>query len=118
MIPFFQFLLVCQLARANPGPHLTRPDPIWPVVQDRWIAEDKFKHALSSVAAVNFAYAGGRLVGLDDDAAVITAVLSGAAAGLWKEFHDRRAGHPFSGRDLFWDGLGLGLGFLLVSQVR
>jgi uncharacterized protein YfiM (DUF2279 family) len=121
VIPFVQFLMVFQLCAAAPlssGPDLTRPDPIWPVQEDRWIAEDKLKHAFTSIAAVNFAYAGARLAGFDDAAAIIVAATSGAAAGIWKEIHDHRAGRSFSGRDLLWDGVGLGLGVLLVSRVR
>jgi uncharacterized protein YfiM (DUF2279 family) len=116
-----QFLLIFHLCRApqfSLGPELNRPDPIWPVQQDPWIAEDKFKHMFTSMAAVHFAYGAVRLTGMKDDAAVIAAVTSGAAAGIWKEFHDRRAGRPFSGRDLLWDGLGLGAGLVFISQVR
>lgn len=121
MTTLVQFLMILELCRSGPAParpDLARPDPIWPVQQDRWFAEDKLKHAFSSIAALNFAFAGARTAGLRDESAIIAAALSGAAAGIWKEVHDRRRGRPFSSRDLVWDGVGLALGVLLVSNAR
>jgi uncharacterized protein YfiM (DUF2279 family) len=119
--PLLQFLVILELCAAGATrarPELVRPDPIRAVQQDRWLAEDKLKHAFSSVAAVNFVYAGARTAGLHDESAIVAAAVSAAAAGIWKEVHDRRRGRPFSSRDLVWDAAGLTLGVILVSNAR
>lgn len=121
MTHLLQFLMILQLCRAAPAPAepvLNGPEPVWQEQPDPWFAEDKLKHAFSSVAAVNFAYAGARTAGLRDESAVLAAALSGAAAGIWKELYDRRRGRAFSSRDLLWDAVGLGLGVLMISNAR
>jgi uncharacterized protein YfiM (DUF2279 family) len=86
--------------------------------RDEWFAEDKLKHMFLSMAVVGFAQAGARTAGAARTPAVAIGVSLGAAAGLWKEWHDRRTGRPFSARDLAWDALGIAAGALLVSQAR
>ena len=122
MMPYLQFIIVMQMCTAPVDARMmgldpTRP-PLRPVVDDRWFAEDKLKHAMMSIAVVNFAHAGARFVGLQDERAVAIAALSAVAAGIWKEAFDQRIGRPFSGRDLVWDALGIGLGLALVSNAR
>ena len=123
-MPYLQFIIVLQMCAAPVaaprmmGPDPTRPDPLRPVVDDRWFAEDKLKHTMMSIAVVNFAHAGARFVGLQDERAVAIAALSGVAAGIWKEAYDQRIGRPFSVRDLVWDALGIGLGLAFVSNAR
>jgi hypothetical protein len=41
-----------------------------------------------------------------------------AAAGIAKELFDRRAGGPFSLRDLAADAVGAGAGWLLIRELR
>jgi hypothetical protein len=123
MMPYLQFILALQMCSGTmPALPASMPAPRRSFVQqaarDRWFAEDKLKHAMMSMAAVNFTYAGARFVGLQDDSALITAALAGAAAGIWKEAHDQRIGRPFSARDLVWDALGIGIGLVLVSNAR
>ena len=84
---------------------------------DEWVAEDKLKHLMMSAAVVGFAHAGARTA-TDAGSAVAVAALTGVAAGIWKELRDHRIGRPFSGRDLIWDALGIGLGVALVSKAR
>ena len=86
--------------------------------QDRWIAEDKARHLVTSMVAVGFGYSGARLVGMEGNDALIAAAAGAAAAGILKEFHDRKVGGPFSYRDLVWDAVGIGLGLVLVSNAR
>lgn len=109
MNPLSYSLLLLQLHNA--------PMPAQKPYPDAWFAEDKMKHMLTSTAVVGFAHAGARLV-TDTKTAVVVAVAAGAAAGIWKEIHDRKIGRIFSKRDLVWDALGIGLGVVVVSQAR
>src|SRR5687768_7807282 len=83
---------------------------------DAWFAQDKLQHAFMSMAVVGFAHATARVVGIENSGAVVIGVSSSAAAGLWKEWHDRRIGRPFSYRDLLWDALGITAGAFIVNN--
>lgn len=85
---------------------------------DAWFGQDKLKHAFMSTAVVGFASAGARTVGLNRSESFVIGVSSGALAGLWKEWHDRRLGRPFSYRDLVWDAIGITAGAIIVDNVR
>jgi uncharacterized protein YfiM (DUF2279 family) len=85
---------------------------------DAWFGQDKLQHAFMSMAVVGFAHAGARLVGIEKNGAVVVGVSSSAASGIWKEWHDRRIGRPFSYRDLLWDVIGIAAGALVVNNVR
>lgn len=85
---------------------------------DEWFAEDKLRHFFLSFAVTNLGYGAARTAGLDHGLAEIVAVAGAAAAGLWKEFHDRSIGKPFSRKDLVWDGLGILAGLVLATQTR
>ena len=85
---------------------------------DRWIAEDKARHMITSMVVVGFGYSGARLVSLEGNDALIAAAAGAAAASILKEVHDKRVGKPFSLRDLAWDAIGIGLGLVLVSNTR
>ena len=63
---------------------------------DRWFAQDKVLHFTASLGA----------------AAIV------GAAGLWKEWRDRRRGAGFSARDLVWDGLGIVAGLAVAANTR
>ena len=86
--------------------------------RDAWFAQDKLRHAFMSTAAVGFAYAGARTVGLNRSESFVIGVSSSALAGLWKEWHDRSIGRPFSYRDLVWDAVGVTVGAIIVDNVR
>lgn len=85
---------------------------------DRWFAEDKLRHFFMSYATTQIAYGAARLAGAERDPALIGAAGASAAAGVWKEWRDRRLGGPFSGRDLVWDALGTGAGVAVASRIR
>jgi uncharacterized protein YfiM (DUF2279 family) len=85
---------------------------------DAWFGQDKLMHAFMSTAVVGFASAGARTVGLNRSESFVIGVSSGALAGLWKEWHDRRIGRPFSFRDLVWDAIGITAGAIIVDNVR
>jgi len=113
MNPLAAVLFVLAMQSA-PAPPVQRPAR----APDRWIAEDKTRHMVTSMVVVGFGYAGARLVNLEGNDALIAAAAGAAAAGILKEVHDRSVGKPFSLRDLAWDAVGIGLGLVLVSQAR
>jgi uncharacterized protein YfiM (DUF2279 family) len=100
--------------------------PIPPIVvidttdaaRDPWFAEDKVRHFFMSFAATSFAYGAARTAGLDHGPAEVAAGVGAAAAGVWKEFHDRSRGRSFSFPDLAWDGLGIAAALILAAQTR
>lgn len=85
---------------------------------DAWIAEDKLKHFFMSFALTGAMYGAVRSFGLEGAPGLALAGAGGAAAGIWKEWQDRRAGRPFSRKDLAWDALGIGAALALASQTR
>lgn len=85
---------------------------------DPWFAEDKAKHFAMAFAATGFMYGIARTVGLDRDAALVTAALATVAAGAGKELHDRRRGGRFSSRDMAWNLIGIAAGLVLVANTR
>ncbi len=87
-------------------------------IADAWFAEDKLRHFFMSFAATSFAYGAARTAGLGHGPAELAAGASAAAAGVWKEFHDRRRGGPFSYRDLAWDAVGIAAALILAVQTR
>ena len=72
---------------------------------DTWIGRDKVKHFLVSAFVHGVAYSATRSV-----TGRAPAQVAGAAAvvttGILKEMSDRRAGRPFSARDLVWNAAG------------
>lgn len=85
---------------------------------DRWLGEDKFRHAGASWAAMVFTYAAARAIHDDSRAALAVALPVTAALGLAKEAVDYRRGGPFSARDLAADALGAGAAWLVLREVR
>lgn len=79
-------------------------------LSDRWVAEDKLKHFGMSFAITGFTFS------MVEDRRV--AVSASAAAGLLKEVYDKRQRRAFSGRDLFWDALGIAAGYAVIKQAR
>ncbi len=86
--------------------------------RDRWIGEDKARHFLMSFALTALGYGAASVVGVYGEAAVRAGAAGSAVAGIGKEVHDRRAGGPFSVRDLVWDAAGIGAGVAFVLNIR
>ena len=86
--------------------------------RDRFVAEDKSKHAAMSFALSAFGYAGARTIGISHDSGVVLASAGAFAIGVAKEINDRRTGRDFSLRDLVADALGVGIGALLITHIR
>lgn len=104
MNPICEVLLATTLLSASDTTAAVQPRPI---DSDRWIAEDKFKHAAMSFAATSFLQAGLRSTGMETGTAVPAAAAVAGIVGIGKEVHDRRNGGSFSIRDLAWDALGI-----------
>lgn len=84
--------------------------------QDRWFAPDKAAHFVLSFFLTTATYTVAR-DHMERDRAIQTAVGVTAGLGIAKEIHDAMsAGGTFSAKDLVWDGLGIGLGVLIVAQ--
>ena len=86
---------------------------------DRWFAEDKAKHFLTSFAATTISAGGARMLGIEARSAAYAGAGAAATLGLWKELRDRRVpGASASARDLVWDAAGIGAGMAVMVQVR
>jgi uncharacterized protein YfiM (DUF2279 family) len=88
------------------------------VQEDRWFAQDKLLHFTASFGGFNLAYGALRTAQLGRAPAMVGAAAVAGAAGLWKEWRDRRRGGPFSARDLVWDGLGIVAGLAVAANTR
>lgn len=128
MIPFAAAALLAWAALAGP----TATEPVaasrWHVPAsglsaraaqpDHWLAEDKLRHFVASFGGFNLAFGALRTGGLERAPALVGATALVGAAGLWKEWRDRRAGGPFSVKDLVWDGLGILAGVAVAANTR
>ncbi len=76
------------------------------------------RHALVSFGMVAHGTAALRWIGVDRDAATISAVAITAAAGIGKELFDRARGDRIDPVDLAWDAAGILLGVLLAGATR
>lgn len=105
-------LLLMQLALGVPMPQDTTR------VHDAWIAEDKFQHLGMSAAITTFSYGSARLAGVDARPALTLSIAVAATAAIGKEIFDRRAGRPFSFKDLMWDAFGTAAAVMMLESVR
>lgn len=86
---------------------------------DRWFAEDKAKHFVTSFVVTSLSASAARTAGLDVRSSAYVGAAAGTAIGVWKELRD--SGHPgetASLRDLTWDLAGVGAGYAVMRQVR
>ena len=84
---------------------------------ESWIGRDKMKHFFVSAFVHGVAYSVTRSIGTGDQAQIA----GGGAVivtGLWKELADRRAGRPFSVRDLAWGMAGGTASAALLNGAR
>ena len=73
---------------------------------DRWFAPDKAKHFLASAAIETIGYSMMRGARATRQQSLAAASVATAAAGVTKEWMDRRGGGEFSLKDLTWDAVG------------
>jgi uncharacterized protein YfiM (DUF2279 family) len=85
--------------------------------QDDWFGPDKLLHFLGGffVTSVGYTFAATAL-DMEHEQARAFGVGAGVMAGIGKEVWDGLSGRGDpSGKDLFWDGIGIGLGVVLVN---
>lgn len=86
---------------------------------DRWFAEDKLKHFVTSFVVTSLSASAARTAGVDVAGSAYVGAGTGAAVGVWKELRDAgRRGETASFRDLVWDLGGVGAGYAVMRQVR
>jgi uncharacterized protein YfiM (DUF2279 family) len=81
---------------------------------DPWFSEDKFYHLTASAALSTFGYHLYNHYTEDDEPrAKFYSLSTTACIGICKEIYDKKKKNHFSWKDLFWDGIGLALGYFL-----
>lgn len=86
--------------------------------RDRWFGADKVKHLFVSAFVQSAAFSAARAARLPRSNAHAAAGVVTAVVGIGREIHDKRAGKPFSLKDLTWDAAG-GVGAaVLLKRTR
>jgi len=93
------------------------PDPLRQT-PDRWFAEDKLKHFVTSFVVTSLSATGARAAGLDRRPSIAFGAAVGSVSGLYKEVRDARSGAIFSMRDIVWDGAGVGASLFVLHSSR
>lgn len=84
---------------------------------DVWTGRDKVKHFVLSAFVHSVAFSVSRAV-MDRRGAGVIGAGAVAGAGIVKEVLDRRAGRPFSLRDLAWGAAGGAASAALMNGAR
>lgn len=84
---------------------------------DRWFSQDKFLH-FSACAAISGLTYHVSLHRFEEDIhrGRVYSVSITALIGIGKELYDKKRKNHFSWKDLFWDGLGIGVGYLVFIR--
>ncbi|MFC1539963.1 hypothetical protein ACFL41_00570 [Gemmatimonadota bacterium] len=100
--------LICLLAIPRPAR-----------AQDSWFGPDKILHFLGGFMVTSFSYmVAHQSFDWDHEKSLQFGVGMGVAASVGKELYDLLSGEGYaSGKDLVWDGLGIGLGVILVNTL-
>ncbi len=86
-------------------------------VHDKWFSEDKFLHFSASAAISGFTYHMSlRHLDASEHRGRVYSISLTALLGIAKEFYDKKKDGHFSWKDLFWDGVGLGVGYLVFVR--
>ena len=86
-------------------------------VHDKWFSEDKFLHFSASAAISGFTYyVSLRHLDASEKRGKVYSISLTALLGITKEFYDKKKNGHFSWKDLFWDGVGLGVGYLVFVR--
>ena len=81
---------------------------------DPWFSEDKFYHLSASAAISSLSYHLYTHYREDSETrAKLYSLSTTACIGICKELYDKKKKNHFSWKDLFWDGIGLALGYFL-----
>lgn len=88
--------------------------------QDDWFGADKFLHLIGSFLATSVSYTvAASAWDLDHDKARMIGAVTGVVVSIGKEVYDSMSGRGYaSGKDLFWDGIGIGMGMVMINQMK
>ncbi|UCG91051.1 MAG: hypothetical protein JSV97_08150 [candidate division WOR-3 bacterium] len=91
-----------------------RRESVMQSVQDVWFSQDKFLHFSVSAALPGLTYYlyASRLKG-DEELGKVYSISITALFGIGKEIYDKKKKGYFSWKDLFWNGVGLAVGYLI-----
>lgn len=105
--------LICTTLQFNQHALATEPIP----VHDPWLSQDKFLHFSVSAAITGYSYYGavGKLDMHRGTAKTVSVSLT-ALIGIGKELYDKKKKGLFSWKDLFWDGAGITVGYMLFCR--
>jgi uncharacterized protein YfiM (DUF2279 family) len=92
-----------------------REKPNLKKICDPWFSEDKFLHFSVSAALPGFSYYlyVRHLDKGNENSGKIYSISFTALIGISKEIYDKKKKGHFSWKDLFWDGVGLTIGYLV-----
>ncbi len=102
-------------------PPRTTLDPVYAMekrnTSEPWFSRDKFLHFTASAALIGLGHHiyATRLHGDTQQAGVFSVSLTGLIA-FSKELYDENQKGTFSWKDLFWDGLGIAVGYLVFVR--
>ena len=85
---------------------------------DPWLSQDKFMHFYVSAGLCgSFYYLSYRHLNQDSKRSIIYSISLTALIGFSKEIYDKTIKKKrFSWKDIFWDGVGLAVGYLAFVQ--
>ena len=88
--------------------------------QDSWFGPDKFLHFMGAFLATSVSYTvASSAWDMDHDRARMVGAATGVALSLAKELYDSLSGRGHaSGKDLFWDGIGIGAGMAMINLMK
>ncbi|HEC77809.1 MAG TPA: hypothetical protein ENI34_01530 [candidate division WOR-3 bacterium] len=84
------------------------------LITDSWFSRDKFLHFSTSSALTGITYSFWlKQLKQDENRGKIYSVSLSALLGVGKELYDKKKKGLFSWKDLFWDGVGVAVGYLI-----
>lgn len=88
--------------------------------QDQWLGPDKFLHFMGGFLVTSISYTVAvNAWDWDHDRARMFGAATGVAVSIGKELYDSFSGRGHvSGKDLFWDGIGIGTGMAVINQLK
>lgn len=96
---------------------LHRVDRYSQTSHDKWFSQDKFLHFSACAAISGFTYhVSIRHLDECEKRGRIYSISVTALLGIAKELYDKKKKGHFSWKDLFWDGIGLGVGYLVFVR--
>ena len=97
--------------------HFGRPSQEHPG-GDNWFATDKTKHVFVAAFVQSISYTSLRAAKVPHAGALAGATVVTATVSLGKEIRDKQSGDVISGKDLFYDFVGITGASLLLQHTR